>query len=370
MTDKELIYKNLDKNFDVCTLWEELSVQDKDTGRYIQLNQIGVEFFTIFGEFTTDTGDSSLSLFNSWFEENRAKLMVKLDKCLNNINGKINLEKLILKVKKQVSNEKITDNYIRKKVKNKYYETILKPRLDEYLKSVNRDIGINDIINDFQKKHKRDMSFFETQIKEEIKFYYYRKLLIPRLDAYFKEFSEGLDLDIDDDVLLLETLNMIEGSSLGSIALYEKFADDLLYFRNKMTSRFNDYFNKVLVIPILDKYILSLEENIDSEKVINGLHRKLQLNGKFYSDFALNYVNNWYANTVVGVKMQDLLSQLVITPSGYDWRVTWIGHGKADKERIVGEFKTENGYQHIFLGGMYDEWYDEAVVRASEKLIK
>ena len=86
--------------------------------------------------------------------------------------------------------------------------------------------------------------------------------------------------------------------------------------------------------------------------------------------FAKEYLNNWYSETVIGGKIKDMLSQLVITLGPRNWVVTWIGHGPLSKATLLKNFITESEFHHQFILNMYDKWYEEAVMEASDRVIR
>jgi hypothetical protein len=352
MNDDQLISKQLDKNFLVCTDNSWLSVLEKGTEKRINLTAFSHDFYNIFGDFTTDAGEGSISIFNRWFKRNQEELIKPLTEFLNKIDGTEKIKDLCETGVDSLSSELLSKEYIKKKIRDYCYDIFLTPKVNEYLVSVNREIGIVDLLNDFNMKFSDGLQHFNTLLSDRVKKYYFDSLLNTRIDTYLS----GLDLSLDSNFL-----------NIG----YEKhFIDDLFHFKSKMVVKFNDYYCDKVVMPVLDGYVKTLQKKIDSGTLIDDLTSKLELSGKFYSDYAVNYVNKWYSNTVIGVKMQDLLSQLVITPVKNDWRVTWIGHGKVDRNTILAQFRQENGYQHTFLTGMYDEWYAEEIVNASERLAK
>jgi hypothetical protein len=71
----------------------------------------------------------------------------------------------------------------------------------------------------------------------------------------------------------------------------------------------------------------------------------------------------------MGEKVKNILSELVITLGSRNWVVTWIGHGQLCKERFLDIFKGEDGYHHKFILDMYDKWFEEAVIHASDRIM-
>jgi hypothetical protein len=352
MTDDQLISKQLDKNFVVCTDNSWLAVFEKGSEKRIALTGFHHEFHNIFGNFTTDAGELSISIFNRWFKRNQQALLRPLTEYMDEIDGTEELTDLMNNGAEKLSTDLVSKEYINQHIKEYCYDMFIIPQVTEFLLHTDREIGIIKYLENFNNKFADALKHFNGLLTERVRKYYYDVLLVPRLDKYLNE----MDLTLD--------------SNFAHIGYYNAFNDDLTYYKTQMNLKINDFYCDKVVMPILDDYIERLKDKMDSGTLIDNLTTKLELSGKFYSEYAINYVNKWYSNTVVGVKMQDLLSQLVITPVKNDWRVTWVGHGKVDRNTILAQFKQENGYQHTFLTGMYDEWYAEEVVNASERLAK
>lgn len=350
MNDDQLISKQLDKNFAVCTENSWLAVLEKGTDKRINLSSFNHEFNNIFGNFTTDAGELSISIFNRWFKRHKEALIKPLTDFLETLDGNEELSLLFDRGVELLSSETLSKEYIKHEIKEYCYDTFIEPKVNEYLLNSNREIGLIEYEAKFNLEFIDAIKHFNSLLTENVRKYYYDAILVHRLDKYLAE----MDLTLD--------------SNFSHIGYYDAFKDELVYYKSQMNLKFNDFYCDKVVMPILDDYIKTLQDKMDSGTLIDNLTTKLELSGKFYSEYAINYVNKWYSNTVVGVKMKDLLSQLVITPVKNDWRVTLVGHGKVDRNTILSHFKQENGYQHIFLTGMYDEWYAEEVVNASERL--
>jgi len=65
-----------------------------------------------------------------------------------------------------------------------------------------------------------------------------------------------------------------------------------------------------------------------------------------------------------------MLSQLVITLGARNWVVTWIGHGPLSKATLLKNFMSESEVHHNFILDMYDKWYEDAVMQASERVMR
>jgi hypothetical protein len=77
----------------------------------------------------------------------------------------------------------------------------------------------------------------------------------------------------------------------------------------------------------------------------------------------------WYKDTVIDEKIDDLLSQLIITLGPRNWKVIWIGHGELNRPKIESIFGSQSPSIYSYIIKRYDEWYDSAIQIAAENLI-
>jgi hypothetical protein len=142
------------------------------------------------------------------------------------------------------------------------------------------------------------------------------------------------------------------------------------YHHDFITNLFLDYYKDKHIIPKLEKHKNAFNTNLGSINLIDDFQDDINMEHPQLITFAKDYLNTWYSETVIGVKIKDLLSQLVITLGTRNWVVTWIGHGPLSKSKLLNVFANENEFHHKFILDMYDEWYGEAVIKASEKIFK
>ena len=141
----------------------------------------------------------------------------------------------------------------------------------------------------------------------------------------------------------------------------------LKYSESFLTNTFNEYYFNKYLSPKLEAYKENFNESRGSLKLILDFERELLGENYKITEMVKSDLNNWYAEKFIGEKVKDFLSQLVITLGPRNWIVTWIGHGQVSKNKILNLFKDENEFHHEYILTMYDNWYDEAVIRASEK---
>jgi len=141
----------------------------------------------------------------------------------------------------------------------------------------------------------------------------------------------------------------------------------LLYHHDFITNIFIDYYKDKYMLPKLLKYVENFNIDFGSAKLLDDFQDEFILEHFKVIAFAKEYLNNWYSETVIGDKIKDLLSQLVLTLGSRNWVVTWIGHGPFSKKRLLEKFINESAYHHDFILNMYDKWYEDAVIEASER---
>jgi len=139
------------------------------------------------------------------------------------------------------------------------------------------------------------------------------------------------------------------------------------YHHEFITNLFLSYYKDKYITPKLEEYVKGLNNEINSVKLINDFQEEFILEHHKLISYMKEYLNDWYSKTIIGDKVSDLLSQLVLTLGSRNWVVTWIGHGPFSKKRLLEKFVNENHYHHDFILKMYDKWYEDAVIEASEK---
>jgi hypothetical protein len=190
------------------------------------------------------------------------------------------------------------------------------------------------------------------------------------LDILYKWISFHQDKLIKNLSDYVKTLNLNEGSTSLLFKTINRFShgeDSNLYSTNFITEYITDYYNENSMIPFLKKIIKEFNPKLGSVELIKHLSDRLETETTSVYEFALDYLNKWYCDNVIGDKMKDFLSQLVITLGSRNWIVTWIGHGPISKDKILSLFKDEESNHHEFIMKTFDNWYEIAVIEASER---
>ena len=142
------------------------------------------------------------------------------------------------------------------------------------------------------------------------------------------------------------------------------------YHEDFITSLFLDYYKDKHITPKLDKYIKGFNSELGSKRLIDDFQDEFILEHHQLITYAKEYLNKWYSDTVIGGKVRDLLSQLVITLGPRNWVVTWVGHGPISKATLLKNFIVESDFHHQFILDMYEKWYEEAVMEASDRVMR
>jgi hypothetical protein len=174
---------------------------------------------------------------------------------------------------------------------------------------------------------------------------------------------------------LFDLFDEVDDGSLKSLFLLEKIKticdSDYKYefHHGFITNVFIEYYKDKYMIHKLENYVKTFNTDFGSVKMMNDFQDDFILEHEKIISFAKEYLNNWYSETVIGSKVKDLLSQLVLTLGSRNWVVTWIGHGPFSKKRLLEKFINESTYHHDYILNMYDKWYGDAVIDASEKVM-
>lgn len=175
---------------------------------------------------------------------------------------------------------------------------------------------------------------------------------------------------------LFDLFDEVDDGSLKSLFLLEKIKticdSDYKYefHHGFITNVFLEYYKDKHLLHKLENYVKTFNTNFGSVKMIDDFQDDFILEHEKIILFAKEYLNNWYSETVIGGKVKDLLSQLVLTLGSRNWTVTWIGHGPFSKRILLEKFINESTYHHGYILTMYDKWYEDAVIEASEKVMK
>jgi hypothetical protein len=131
------------------------------------------------------------------------------------------------------------------------------------------------------------------------------------------------------------------------------------------------YYKDKICDPFLDS-LVSKYNIVTIKKSSDLISEYLELNKNEDSKietYVKDKLNRWYCNNVLDGRIKELFSQFVITMGPRTWVVTWVGHGKVSRDKIINNFLEEEENQHDFILDRYDEWYEEEVIDASSRYL-
>ena len=231
---------------------------------------------------------------------------------------------------------------------------------DVYFKVAEKDSYKRVTVNEFLQTFKTIFGDFttidnETSIELFNKWFSLHKRLLVKTLA---EYVESLDMSEGSVAILFKTINRFShGSDAG------------LYTGGFIEQYVVDHYKENVINPLLKKTTSSFVVEQGSKKLVESVSERLEYETPKIYEYAVKYLNEWYADSVVGDRMRDFLSQLVITLGTRNWVVTWIGHGPLSREKILSQFQNETEFHHNYIMKMFDEWYEIAVIDASERAL-
>jgi hypothetical protein len=201
------------------------------------------------------------------------------------------------------------------------------------------------IFGDFKVEDKNNIEFFNV--------WFSKKRL--ELSGKLYEIFDSIDSNLKSRHQLEEVVKKCEN-------LYK-----YKYHTDFITNLFLDYYQQKHMVKKLDEYKSVFDTSLGSNNLLKSFEDKLILEHPKVIEFCKENLNNWYSEKVIGDKVRDFLSQLVITLGVRNWMVTWIGHGPLTKNKILDNFKNESDFHTNHIMQMYDKWYEEKVIEASER---
>ena len=158
-----------------------------------------------------------------------------------------------------------------------------------------------------------------------------------------------------------------------SESLLKRFNDNQKYSKSFLLEYLSDYYNQTVLLPKLEKHIQYLKmveaDRLSYDKTIDDFENELKFEGFQQKVFASEYLLKWYKDTIIDKKIDDLFNELVITLGPRNWKVTWIGHGELTRPKIESIFGSQSPSIYQYIMKRYGVWYDAAVERAAERLI-
>ncbi len=176
--------------------------------------------------------------------------------------------------------------------------------------------------------------------------YYYEKVIIPNTVDHFDKLDWNRNI-----VYLLDTL-------------YKKHSKDTSHHNHLITLALKSYYKNNILKTKIDNRI----------REINALTEVKVFDKDFIEQYSNHNIKSlfdeWYFDNMLGYKVKDFISQLVVTLGKFNWVVTWIGHGEVTEATLRTVFKDEGSIYFSMAKRYYEQWYDKAIIERSEKLMK
>jgi hypothetical protein len=141
------------------------------------------------------------------------------------------------------------------------------------------------------------------------------------------------------------------------------------YTESFITNYFNEFYKENFMRPLVIKLRDLFNVELGSTVLIKDLENRIENENPQQREYALNFLNEWYSETVIGKKLETFFNELVITLGPRNWIVTWVGHGALSREKLLRNFLHEDEYHHKYIMKMYDKWYELEVIEASERMM-
>lgn len=347
MSDKELVLKYVDKSYDLGMI--KYSIEDK----YCVTDLITGEQFPGTKEFIKSFSkiipcENLGSILIEWFE---IKCDIK-DKILVDYLKDLKLTKGINVLQKETiehfnKDETFGGKFLETRINELYVRHYIQPKLDRFYNKMNDSLSSNKWVSKFSNRINGKNEYVKSQIQKSIITYYKENVLPDKVN----KFLTSMDLSSGTIILSKELVNAMIG--------------DLENYHSYIVNNFDNYYRENHLDKIIKDYIKTLNKNMNSMFIVNNF-KQLSIEIETHYDYCIDKVNEWYGEVALKDKVDDLLSQLIITLGSRDWQVRWIGHGLLTEDKLCESFK-EHQYHRSYILKKYDEWYDKAVIEASER---
>lgn len=201
----------------------------------------------------------------------------------------------------------------------------------------------------------------------------YTKGATNTINVWFKTNSEILVKELNEQILKVDFSKKCTQELFDDLVAHFNQPQDKVRFNYSfIKAHFFEYHKKTNINPVLVDIVSNLTNVDDIDEIVD----KFKLTEpREITNYINDYLVSGYMDKFVNDKLTDFLRQLVITPGarGWDWKVTWIGHGEVNRDKLRLHFETESETILKLIFAKYKEWFDvetyEASVRCSEKML-
>lgn len=347
MSNKEFVLKYANKNYDLGVIRystdDKYCVHDLVTGVEFGGTK---DFIASFRKIIPceDLG----SILIEWFEAKsdiKDKILVDYIKDLKLTKGISVLQKETLEYFKD--DETFNGRFLENRINELYVRHYIQPKLDRFYKKMDDSLNSNKWVSKFSNRINGKNEYVKSQIQKSIISYYKENVLTGKLNKF------------------LESMDLSSGSIVLSKNLVNRMMGDLENYHSYIVDTFETYYHENHLDNVIKEYIKTLNKGMNSMFIIDNF-KQLSIEVETHYDYCIDKVNEWYGEVALKDKVDDLLTQLIITLGSRDWQVRWIGHGLLSEDKLCESFK-EHQYHKTYILKKYDEWYSTAVIAASER---
>ena len=190
---------------------------------------------------------------------------------------------------------------------------------------------------------------------------------------YVKEwYDEAVERVVIDIISFIKKTKKNKGSVTLINRAIKKFSKK--YFPELITKVCDDYYTKTYLIPNVNVFIekLSSYGEVKGSQYLakafidtTGLHENEK-----QIKIAKKIIVEWYEKNHLQKNIQKFLDQLILVLGPRNWEVKQIGSGKYDSISILKSFPNEDPSTYPLITQKFNEWYEEAVIKASESEMK
>lgn len=168
-----------------------------------------------------------------------------------------------------------------------------------------------------------------------------------------------------------ETLDLSKRSTRLSSQCVNNFSGDETFSSTFVTRKLEDYYIEKAEA-LLKNYLPNNDEETTSKDLESVLNSYLDDEDETarVSEGILEKVNKWYYDNRFESKIMDFIKDTKVDLGKRSWDVYNTKYGLIDLKNLNQFFPNENKYQQAYFREYFNQWYDDEVLKISEKIIE